>query len=140
MEDTTLYEKLSKIDKLKQHKRKIDQLREVEDFTIRSIFMAAYGKHINLKMPEGAPPYKPNENGKLLSHERFNKVIKAIMNFKEHQWKREKVFIDLLEYVHEDDAPIFIAMKDKNITEIFPSLTRDVMAEAYPKFVKGGDK
>jgi hypothetical protein len=137
---STLYEKLKKIDDLKQHKRKIDQLREVEDFTIRTIFLAAYGKHINLKMPKGAPPYTKNENGKLLPHEKFHKVCTKLTNFKQHQWAREKVFIDLLEYVHEDDAPIFIAMKDKTITEIFPSLTRDVMAEAYPKWVKGGDK
>ena len=46
----TLYEKLKKIDNLKQHKRKSDQLREVEDFTIRSIFQASYGKNIDFKM------------------------------------------------------------------------------------------
>jgi len=135
----TLYEKLKKIDDLKQHKRKIDQLRQVEDFTIRSIFMAAYGKHIDLKMPKGAPPYTKNEEGSLPSHQEFNDIIKRMMNFKDKQYMREKYFIDLLNKVHEDDAPIFIAMKDKNITEVFPSFTRDLMAEAYPKFVKGGD-
>ncbi len=135
----TLYEKLKKIDDLKQHKRKIDQLRQVEDFTIRSIFMAAYGKHIDLKMPKGAPPYTKNEEGSLPSHQEFNDIIKKMMNFNDKQYMREKYFIDLLNKVHEDDAPIFIAMKDKNITEVFPSFTRDLMAEAYPKFVKGGD-
>ena len=136
----TLYEKLKKIDELKQHKRKIDQLREIEDFTIRSIFQANYTKSIDFKMPPGAPPYTPNKNGKLLEHEKFNKVIRKMMNFRQRQWEREQHFINLLNKVHEDDAPIFVAMKDKTITEIFPSLTRDVMAEAYPKFVKGGDK
>jgi hypothetical protein len=136
----TLYQKLKKIDDLKQHKRKIDQLREVEDFTIRSIFMAAFGKHIDFKMPPGAPPYKPNEEGKLPSHKEFNDIIKRIMNFKDKQYMREKYFIDLLNRVHEDDVQIFVAMKDKTITEVFPSFTRDIMAEAYPKFVKGGDK
>jgi hypothetical protein len=135
----TLYEKLKKIDDLKQHKRKIDQLREVEDFTIRSIFMAAYGKHIDLKMPKGSPPYTKNEEGKLPSHQEFNDIIKKMMNFNDKQYMREKYFIDLLNKVHEDDAPVFIAMKDKNITEVFPSFTRELMAEAYPKFVKGGD-
>ena len=136
----TLYEKLKKIDELKQHKRKIDQLREIEDFTIRSIFQANYTKGIDFKMPLGAPPYTPNKNGKLLEHEKFNRVIGKMMNFRQRQWEREQHFIDLLNKVHKDDAPIFVAMKDKTITEIFPSLTRDVMAEAYPKFVKGGDK
>ena len=136
----TLYEKLKKIDKLKQRKRKIDQLKEIEDFTIRSIFQANYTKSIDFKMPPGAPPYTPNENGKLLEHEKFNRVIGKMMNFRQRQWEREQHFIDLLNKVHKDDAPIFVAMKDKTITEIFPSLTRDVMAEAYPKFVKGGDK
>ena len=136
----TLYEKLKKIDDLKQHKRKIDQLREVEDFTVRSIFMAAYAKHIDFKMPKGAPPYIPNEKGKLPTHKQFHEAIQKIMNFKDKQYMREKYFIDLLNYVHEDDAQIFVAMKDKTITEVFPTFTRDLLAEAYPKFVKGGDK
>ena len=135
---STLYEKLKKIDDLKQHKRKIDQLREVEDFTIRSIFMAAYGKHIDFKMPTGAPPYKPNEEGELPSHQEFNDIIKKIMNFNDKQYMREKYFIDLLNKIHEDDVQIFVAMKDKKITDVFPSFTREVMAEAIPKFVIGG--
>ena len=136
----TLYEKLKKIDDLKQHKRKIDQLREVEDFTIRSIFQASYGKNIDFKMPEGAPPYKENEEGSLPTHKEFHNCIQKIMNFNVHQWKREGYFIQLLEKVHKDDAPIFIAMKDKNITDVFPTFTREVLAEAFPKYVKGGDK
>jgi hypothetical protein len=136
----TLYEKLKKIDKLKQHKRKIDQLRKVEDFTIRSIFMAAYGKHIDMKMPAGAPPFTENEEGSLPTHKEFHNCIQKIMNFKDKQWNREKYFIALLEKVHKDDVPIFVAMKDKNITSVFPSFTREVMAEAYPKSVKGGEK
>ena len=57
----TIYETLEKIDKLKQHKRKVDQLKDAGDFVVLTIIQGAYNKNINFNMPPGAPTYETNE-------------------------------------------------------------------------------
>ena len=128
-----IYDKLKKIDDLKQHKRKVDQLREAGDFIIKSIIQASYTKHINFKMPEGAPPFERNEKDVEFDAKYFNQRIQGIMNFKKHQWAREKEFTDLCSYINEKDADIMIAMKDKKLTDIFPTFTRELCKEVYPE-------
>ena len=57
------------------------------------------------------------------------------MNFKLHHWKREKIFIDMLQSVPHKDAPLLIAMKDKKLTEIFPTINKELVQEVWPELV-----
>ena len=61
IEVRTLHSVFSKVDKLKQHKRKVDLLQKEEDFAIKSVLQGCYLPRVNFKMPEGAPPYTPKE-------------------------------------------------------------------------------
>ena len=129
----SVYETLEKIDKLKQHKRKIDQLKEAYSLPLRTILQGSFNQKINMKMPEGEPPYTPNEEAELSDKPYQN--LKNIMNFKLHQWKREKIFIDMLQSVPHKDAPLLIAMKDKKLTEIFPTINKELVQEVWPELV-----
>ena len=112
----------------------VDQ--DAESFMLRSIFQANYTKGIDFKMPEGAPPYTPNENEeKSLDSKAFNDYIKKSMNFRDKQYVREQHFINLLQDVAPKDAELLVAMKDKKVTDIFPTLTKELIKEAFPKLV-----
>ena len=131
-----IHDKLKKIDNLKQHKRKVDQLKEAGDFIVKSIIQASYTKHIDFKMPQGAPPFERNKEEVEFDAEYFNKCIKGIMSMKKHQWAREKEFTDFISHINEKDADIMIAMKDKKLTDVFPTFTREFCKEVFPELVK----
>ena len=55
------------------------------------------------------------------------------MNRKQHQWKRERDYTKFLESISPKDAEIMIAMKDKKLTDVFPTFTRELCKEVYPE-------
>ena len=134
----TIYETLEKIDKLKQHKRKVDQLKDAETFVVLSILQGAYNKNIQFKMPPGSPPFETNEGAEdsEINKNAFGAMINEVMNFKQQQWKREKIFTDFCKTINADDASLLIAMKDKDLTTVFPTITKSLAKEAFPKYVK----
>ena len=133
----TIHERLEKIDKLKQHKRKVDQLQQLDTdvkFVVKSIFQATYNHNVKFDMPEGSPPFTPNEKEDIeISKNHFHKAMIASMNRKQHQWKRERDYTKFLESISPKDAEIMIAMKDKKLTDVFPTFTRELCKEVYPE-------
>ena len=126
---------LSKIDKLKQHKRKVELLEKEGDFVIKTVLQCCYTDAVDFKMPEGPPPYKPNENEVPIT-DMIIKQLPKCLNFQEHQWARERKYTQLLEHVSEKDSLVFIAMKDKTLTDLYPSITRELVKEVFPKLIK----
>lgn len=132
----TLYETLEKIDKLKQHKRKVDQLKEAGDFTLKTILQGTYS-NIDMKLPPGSPPFKENEDEDVaIVAKEFHSVIQQVMNGRLKQWERETAFTKYLEKISVNDAKILLAMKDKDLTPLFPTLTKELAKEAFPQMIK----
>lgn len=134
----TLYEKLEKIDKLKQHKRRVDQLKETSDFVVKTVLQGTYTKSIDFKMPPGSPPLEVDEerDGIEINPREFNEMIKFCMNFRYKQWERETKFTNYLKRISTDDAKVLVAMKDKDLSSVFPTLTEDFIKEVFPQYVK----
>lgn len=135
---STLYEKLEKIDKLKQHKRRVDQLKDTSDFVVKSVLQGTYTKSIDFKMPAGSPPLEvDNEKDDIeIIPREFNEMVKFCMNFKYKQWERETKFTNYLKRVSPNDAKVLVAMKDKNLATVFPTLTEEFIKEVFPQYVK----
>ena len=133
-----IYETLEKIDKLKQRKRKVDQLKEAGDFVMLTIIQGAYNKNIKFNMPPGAPPYEINEGAeeKEITKKSLGLMVQMVMDTNMVQWKREKIFTDFLKSINPQDAELVIAMKDKDLTSVFPTINKELAQEAFPKYVK----
>ena len=127
----TLHSVFSKVDKLKQHKRKVDLLKKEEDFAIKSVLQGCYLPRVNFKMPDGPPPYTPKEEDVEITEQIIRQIAKAL-DFNRHQWDRERVYTQILESVSAEDAKILVAMKDKDMTVLYPSITKELVREAYP--------
>ena len=58
---TSTYEVLEKIGKLRRTKEKVDALRANDSYVIRVILQGVFDESVKWLLPEGDPPYTPNE-------------------------------------------------------------------------------
>lgn len=97
------------------------------------LFGYAFRPQGKFLLPEGTPPYKEDPAPIGMSPARFINEVKKFYLFCRADLtpiKRETIFIQLLESIHPDEAKVLIAIKDQNLTELYPNLTYDVIAEA----------
>lgn len=133
----TLHSMLTKINKLKQHKRKVDLVKEYKsNFAFRTVLQGNFVDNIKFPFPPGPPPYipKPEKESVELNPKLFN--FARCFDRSEHQWQRERYFTSILENVDAKDAKIIIAMKDKKLTELYPTITKELIKEAIPGLIR----
>lgn len=111
-----------------------EMLRSAQNFTpyigriLISVFQTAYLKECKLDLPEGQPPFTPDNSGEGLSPANPLRVI-ATGIFDTLRSKtikpmiKERTYIRLLEGIHPKDAKIFCAIKDQTLDKEYPNLT-----------------
>tara|TARA_Y100001963_G_scaffold50671_1_gene70873 strand:- start:7932 stop:8381 length:450 start_codon:yes stop_codon:yes gene_type:complete len=121
--------KTLKNDILKKHKR--------DD--VKALLIWNFDKQIKSAIPEGEVPYKKNEapinSG---GHTRLVHEWRTLYNYIKggndaiSQMKREQMFIQLLESLHESEAELLMLIKDKKLQSKY-RITRAVAEESYPE-------
>jgi hypothetical protein len=132
-----LYEFLLKVSKLKKTQEKVDAIRGQDSVPLRVILQCAFDPSVRFLLPEGEPPYKPNE---LVDQQHVlikdcEKLRYFVQGFHDMlpQAKREMMFVELLERVDPDDAKLLCAIKDKKMP--FPGITINHVTEALPGLI-----
>ena len=117
-------EVLANANKLKTKNDRVNYLKEQDCTALRDILRINFDETIELSLPPGEPPFKKFETeGKRKPKElrfeypKFSNFVQAATP-KLNQFKRETIFIDLLESIHPDDAQLFCTAKDKNLNWI----------------------
>ena len=100
-----------------------------------------FDKQIRSAIPEGEVPYKKNEapinSG---GHTRLVHEWRTLYNYvrggndKLSQMKRETMFIQLLEGLHESEAELLMLVKDKNLQSKY-RITRALVEEVFDDIV-----
>ena len=134
MKTDTVTEIFKKINSFKQHKRRVEYMKDNWCTPVTTVIMGNFNDRINLKMPEGTPPYTPKKDA--VHNEKVYQQAQLLLDFSQHQWAREKMFIDMLETLPPEDAELFIAMKDKKVTDKYPNITLDLVKEVWPQLLK----
>lgn len=144
-EDKYLFTKFERLQSYKQEKRAIELFKEYfdHDFTFRSVIVGNFLKDLEWLVPEGAPKFEAarSESTEPTSiHRVFRQgFIAALVKPRgqkfniNNQVKAEKKFIGVLEGLHQKDADILVAMKDKKLTELYPIITRSFAMKAVGK-------
>ena len=124
-------DKKGKADLLAQHKR--------DD--VKALLIWNFDKQIRSAIPEGEVPYKKNEapinSG---GHTRLVHEWRTLYNYvrggndKISQMKRETMFIQLLEGLHESEAELLMLVKDKNLQSRY-RITRALVEEVFDEIV-----
>ena len=97
------------------------------------LFFHAFTAQGKFLLPEGTPPFRPDDAPIGMSPVRFISEIQKLRNFCRtdlRPMKRETMFVQLCEAIHPDEAKILVAIKDQKLTELYPNITRKAVAEA----------
>lgn len=115
--------------------KKIDALRKYDSEGLRRICKAAYDTNIEWLLPEGNVPYVQNEAPEGTEHTRLVSQARLLSNFVKGgpnmpQYKRENVFIQLLEGLHKDEAEFLVLVKDQSVHTKY-KVSAPVIKEAF---------
>jgi len=133
-------EVLKSANKLGTKGERVQYLQSQDCTALRDILRINFDETIELALPPGEPPFKKFDitSQKLPKQLRFEYTKFA--NFvqaatpKLNQFKRETIFIDLLEAIHPEDAQLFCNAKDKNIKLKY--ITKAMIKGAFPNLIK----
>jgi hypothetical protein len=135
-------EVLEYVSKKRTKAEKIKALQDFDSPELKSILIWNFDETIVNMLPDGVPPYKPNEAPKGTEHTNLSHEHKILYNFLKggndqlRPMKREELFMQLLEGLHSEEAEVVCLTKDRNLTSKY-KVTKEVVSEAYPDIVWG---
>ena len=138
-----LSEVLAKVSKQRTKAKKIQVLKENESLHLKSVLIWNFDDSVVSVLPEGPVPFDKNEAPAGTEHTYLAHEHKVLYNFIKggndflKPVKREQLFLQLLEGLHEDEAEVICLMKDKKLTDKY-KVTKAVVTEAFPDIQWGG--
>ena len=135
--DLLISEILEKVSKVKTKKEKVTFLKEYDSDALRMVIKSSFDPKIVWLLPEGEVPYKKNDAPEGTEHTNLHGEARKLFHFLEggnadlNQNKRETMFVQLLEGLHETDAEVLVAAKDKSLHRKFKGLSDNVVKEAF---------
>ena len=133
----SIAEVLTKVNNAKTKDKKIAILKENDSEALRAIIKSSFDPNIQWVMPEGDVPYKPNEVPEGTEHTRLNQEYRQLWHYikgadaKTPQFRKEQMFVQLLEGLHEDEAKVICYAKDKVLHQKYKGLSDNVVKEAF---------
>jgi hypothetical protein len=125
--------------KMSKKEDKIRVLREHQSWALKDILRGTYEAKLEWNLPKGEPPYEACEPHNcpanlIRENKKFKYFVKGIKESDNLPgFKRERVFLGMLESVHPEDAKLLIGMINKNKIK---GITEAVIEEAFPGLIK----
>jgi len=130
-------EVLDRVHKAKTKDQKVKILRENNTDALRMVLKAGFDPKIEWVIPDGEVPYTPNESPEGTEHTVLAMEAKKLWHFikgadiKTKQHQKESMFFQLLEGLHQNEAKLVIAAKDKKLHQLYKGLSSNVVREAF---------
>ena len=135
---TLLYsEILDKVHKAKTKDQKVSILKQNDSDGLRMVIKSSFDPKIKWSIPEGEVPYRANDVPAGTEHTVLAMESKKLWHFikgadaQTPQHKKEQMFIQMLEGLHDSEAKLLIAAKDKRIHQVYKGLSTNVVKEAF---------
>lgn len=137
-----MHEVLQKVSNAKTKKEKITMLQEFNSQALRSVLIINFDESVVSLLPPGTPPYNANQVPEGTEHTRLEQQTRLLHHFFKggssvKQTKREMMFIQMLEGLHEGEAEVLCLAKDKQIGKRW-KITKQCVEEAFPQIQWGG--
>jgi len=136
-------EVLQKVSNAKTKAEKVKLLRQYNTPALRSLLIANYDDSVISMLPQGEVPYVPNDAPAGTEHTKLEHEFRKLYLFFKggsnslQQSKRESLFIQMLEGLHEDEARVLCLVKDKTLGKKY-KITKACVEEAFPSIQWGG--
>lgn len=147
-----VYVVLEKAGAASTKEEKIQILRDNNSFALRTVLQGGMDSSIEFILPEGRPPFSLEESKKWgFTPSAIQRAVKKLKYFVKNgpgqgmtSVKRERMFINLLESMHPEEAELLILMKDKALikktgTAHYKGITKKLVIEAFPGLIKDED-
>ena len=139
MPETTLLfsEILDLVHKAKTKNKKVEILKKYNSDALRMIIKSSFDPNIAWAMPKGNVPYTPNEAPAGTEHTTLATESRKLWHFikggdgETPQWKKEQMFVQMLEGLHESEAALLVNAKDKKLHQVYKGLSTNVVCEAF---------
>ena len=132
-----LSEVLKKVHNAKTKDKKISILRENDSDPLRMVIKSSFDPNIEWVFPNGEVPYQKNEAAEGTEHTVLRKESRKLYRFIKGgdntipQFRKENLFIQMLEGLHESEAQLIIDAKDKKLHQVYKGLSDNVVKEAF---------
>ena len=133
----SFHEILTKVNNAKDKPKKIEVLRKYDTNELRMFLKGAFDEKLEWLMPEGTPPFKPNEAPVGTEHTWLKQEVKRMFHFLKggnpqlSQMKRDNMFIQMLEGLCKEEADLLIWAKDGELNKHYKGLTANLIKEAF---------
>jgi len=120
-------------------KRKEVLLKYADVPAFKDILRGTFDDSLQFLLPEGKPPFTPNREESVPStllkkHKEFGYFVKGGPGDNLPAYKRENMFIRLLEAIHPADAELVLSMVNKQPPVKY--LTKKLTEETFPNLIK----
>ena len=138
----TIAEILQKAHNAKTKSEKVKVLQQNNSQALRSLFIWNYDDSVISAIPDGDVPYRPNPAPMGTEHTLLEKEARKFYYFIKGgadnlpSMKKENMFIQMLEGLHEDEAKVLCLVKDKQLGKRY-RITKAVVETAFPTIVWG---
>lgn len=128
---------LDKVHKAKTKPQKIKILQEHDTDALRMVIKSSFDPNIEWVLPEGEVPYKVNDAPAGTEHTVLAGEAKRLYRFIKGgdndtpQYKKELMFVQMLEGLHESEAKLLVNAKDKRLHQVYKGLSKEVVKEAF---------
>ena len=135
--DLLISEILEKVSKVKTKKEKVKLLQEYNHDALRMVIKASFDPKIEWALPNGDVPYTRNDAPEGTEHTSLSYESRKLYHFIKggnnqiNQNKREAMFVQMLEGLHESEAAVLVAAKDKKLHQMYKGLSKNVVVEAF---------
>jgi hypothetical protein len=101
-----------------------------------------FNDEVVLDLPIGVPPHKRNAEthpdlyAPLATQiRRLQSCIKSPKNATIQKRKKEHIFIQMIEGLNEGEANVLVSCKDKNLTLMYPTITKEFVGSILPTLI-----
>lgn len=128
---------LDKVSKAKTKQNKVALLKEYDSPSLRMVIKSSFDPKIKWSLPEGEVPFKRNEAPAGTEHSTLAYESRRLYHYIEggnpslSQTKRETMFVQMLEGLHDTEADVLVAAKDKSLHQAYKGLSANVVKEAF---------
>ena len=132
-----VFEILEEVGKQRNRVDKVRILKENESWALKDIIKGSMDDKIQWNLPTGQPPYTPSPAhhhpaNLFRENTKFEYFVKGGQGDKMPKYKREQIFIGILEGIHPEDAKLVLSMINK---EKLKGITLPVVEEAFPNLL-----
>ena len=128
---------LDKVHKAKTKDAKVEILKKFDNQSLRMVIKSSFDPKIVWELRVGDVPFNPNDAPAGTEHTRLASEAKKLYHYIKGgdndtpKYKKELMFVQLLEGLHETEAKLVINAKDKKLHQVYKGLSKEVVKEAF---------